>query len=246
MDAFYRRIAVSAGTVVFILGVLAVPKTSTAATFDPITAYGPEIVFDVYRKGERIGLHRVAFRRDNGVLIAESRFAITITILGLPVYNYEYTSTGRWRHGRLLRLEARTDDDGAVSEVYAERNNGRLKVRASGVQSVAPADLYPTTHWNPGVIGATQVLNTITGHINTVRMRNLGTDDVVTGASRRMARHFVYEGDLETEVWYDMRGRWVKMRFAGKDGVPIEYRCRLCGGMPPDFETDAGKEQGML
>lgn len=246
MNAFCRRIAVFAGTAVLALGSPTGPGAAGAETFDPVAAYGPEIVFDVFRKDERIGAHRVAFRHDNGDLIAESRFAIKITVLGLPVYTYEYTSIGRWRNGMLMHLEARTDDDGDVSTVGAEHRDGTLKVRGDGVRAVAPAGIYPTTHWNPGVIGTRQVLNTLTGRINSVRMRNTGIEDVATGTSSRAARHFAYEGELETEVWYDMAGRWVKMRFAGKDGVPIEYRCRICGGMPHDFKTDAGAEQGML
>jgi hypothetical protein len=45
-----------------------------------------------------------------------------------------------------------------------------------------------------------------------------------------MATRYAYHGDLETEVWYDDFGRWVKMRFAGRDGSTIEYVCTLCQG----------------
>jgi hypothetical protein len=42
---------------------------------------------------------------------------------------------------------------------------------------------------------------------------------------------------LNTEVWYDDLGRWVKMRFNGPDGSAIEYVCRRCQG------SDAKKAQ---
>lgn len=209
--------------------VAAAPAAARDMHFDPLTAYGKDIVFDVYRAGERIGEHRVTFGRTGDALTAESRFSIRITILGLPLYRYEYSSVGIWRDGQLARLNARVDDDGTVSTVDAERNAGKLKVHSDDVHSVAPDNVYPTTHWNPGVIGTAQVLNTITGRINSVRMQEVGTENVVTGGTHRLARRFVYTGELETEVWYDMVGRWVKMRFNGKDGTPIEYVCRRCG-----------------
>ncbi|MBO6521156.1 MAG: hypothetical protein JJ900_09560 [Rhodospirillales bacterium] len=221
--------------------------TDKTATFDPIAAYGPQISFDVYRKDELIGRHTVHFRRENGDLIAASRFQIQITVLGLPLYTYDYTSLGRWRDGTLQTLRARTDDDGTVSEVSAERHGGEMKIIADDVQSVVPGEVFPTTHWNPAVIGTAQVLNTITGRINTVNMTEAGTEDIATGNGSRPARRFVYSGDLETDVWYDMAGRWVKMKFDGNDGVPIEYRCIVCGSERPlNTETDAHAPEGTL
>ena len=92
--------------------VAAAPAAARDMHFDPLTAYGKDIVFDVYRAGERIGEHRVTFERTGGALTAESRFSIRITILGLPLYRYEYSSVGIWQDGQLARLNARVDDDG--------------------------------------------------------------------------------------------------------------------------------------
>ncbi len=231
MNSLFRHVGAGAGPCVCLIAamVAAAPAFARDKQFDALAAYGPEIAFDVYRDGKRIGEHRVAFKERGGVLTVESRFAIRVTVLGLPLYTYDYESTGTWRDGHLVRLRARTDDDGDVSAVEAERQDGKLKVHGGDIQSVAPGGIYPTTHWNPGVIGATQVLNTITGRINTVRMEDRGIENVATGDTHRPARHFAYTGELETEVWYDMSGRWVKMRFNGKDGTPIEYVCRRCG-----------------
>lgn len=219
------------------------PLGARDAAFDPLAAYGPEIVFDVWRADKRIGTHRVTFTKNGGAIIADSRFDIRITVLGLPVYRYGYRSEGTWHDGQLQRLHARTDDDGNTNTVDAERRGDLMTVKGGDVQSVAPAGIFPTTHWNPGVIGARQVLNTITGHVNTVGMTLRGTGPVATADGPRMARHYTYTGELETEVWYDMDGRWVKMRFNGRDGTPIEYVCRRCG--TDDRHSSEGRIQGM-
>ena len=46
------------------------------------------------------------------------------------------------------------------------------------------------------------------------------------------ATRYAYTGDLDNEVWYDDVGRWVKMRFKGRDGSTIDYVCRRCQGGP--------------
>ena len=37
-----------------------------------------------------------------------------------------------------------------------------------------------------------------------------------------------YQGHLHLDAWYDISGRWMGMRFKGRDGSTIEYRCRNC------------------
>ena len=74
------------------------------------------------------------------------------------------------------------------------------------------------------------MLNTLTGQINNVNIKLLGNDDVITENGKIKANYYRYTGDLNTEVWYDADSRWVKMRFEGKDGSKIEYRCIRCQG----------------
>jgi hypothetical protein len=37
-----------------------------------------------------------------------------------------------------------------------------------------------------------------------------------------------YSGELELDAWYSEAGRWLGMRFKGRDGSTIEYFCRNC------------------
>lgn len=198
----------------------------------PLKAYGDRIIFDVFRKGSPVGTHEVTFRRDGEDIIVDTRFEVSIKILIIPVYSYLYTSKERWRDGKLISLTAETNDNGDISDVQVERVNGSLVLTGSGGKFTAPGNLYPTTHWNSGVIGSTQVINTITGKINNVELRDRGLKTVTTKHGELQATLFSYEGDLTTEVWYDSSGKWVKMRFPGNDGAMIEYICRVCGTHP--------------
>lgn len=198
-------------------------------TFDPIALYGERIAFAVLREGAPIGEHRVTFERRGDEVIATSEFNARVSLLAIPVYRFEYRSVDRWRDHCLVELSAETNDNGERTAVAARRVGDALAVTGSGGAYTTPATLFPTNHWHAGVIGATRVLNTITGKVNAVTMAAKGEDRVPVNGEARPARHYRYTGEIENDVWYDAQGRWVGMRFVGQDGSTIEYVCEQCG-----------------
>lgn len=195
---------------------------------DPLQLYGERMLFTVLRDGTPVGTHTVDFRREGRDLIVDSRFDVTVKLLFVTAYSFRYEATDRWRDGCLVDLRAITDDDGTRSAVTAALENGALRVVGPAGSDKAPAEIFPTHHWNAGVVGSQKILNTITGKVGSIGFIDGGIEPVEVNGQRLPARRYAYSGDLENEVWYDAQGRWVKMRFAGKDGSTIEYRCESC------------------
>ncbi len=200
-----------------------------AAAVDPFSLYGDQLRFRVLRNGAPIGHHEVRFRAREDEVIAETRFEAEVRILFLTAYRYHYHSRDVWRDGCLVALTAETNDNGKRTRVEAEFDGEVLRITSpAGAKAVAPG-IHPTTHWNAGVLDSTRVLNTITGRIAEVDLIALGEDRVVVEGRTIIAQRYRYAGDIESEVWYDAEGRWVKMRFNAKDGSTIEYVCERCG-----------------
>jgi hypothetical protein len=86
----------------------------------------------------------------------------------------------------------------------------------------------PTEHWSKAFLGNGALLNTITGKLNDVETVTLGSAFVPTASGIARAERYRLDGDLKIETWYDGDGRWLGMRFAGRDGSTIEYLCRDC------------------
>ncbi|MEK9673671.1 MAG: DUF6134 family protein [Rhodospirillaceae bacterium] len=202
-------------------------------TFDPLDRYGTEILFDVRRNGNSVGFHRVTFARDADGLAVTTRFEIKVDFLFFTAYRYSYQSKARWQSDQLVSLDVQVDDDGAEASLRALRGKDGLAVDRAETRHTIDQSIYPTNHWHPGVIGEVRVLNTLTGRVNDVTIRPSGSEPVTTEVGNVMATRYVYTGDLENEVWYDNEGRWVKMRFLGRDGSTIEYVCRRCQGRDP-------------
>ena len=203
-----------------------------AAATDPRALYGAELVLDIYREDRQdVGQHRATFRAIDGGVEVRSASEITLKALFFTFYRFRYDSVAEWRAGALSKLTAAVDDNGdrrAIALVPVG-DGLRLTVDAGAPQAVA-GPLFPTNHWNRAVIDQGQVLNTLTGVLNQVRIRAGARAEVPTENGPVAATRYDYTGDLQTSVWYDDAGRWVAMRFLGRDGVAVEYRCRRCQG----------------
>ncbi|MDF1721012.1 MAG: DUF6134 family protein [Minwuia sp.] len=220
-----------AATCVAVMALLAtsVVQAERYNSFDPLVAYGPEVRFSVWRKGNQIGTHVVQFRRDGDQLDVQIDFQVRVRILGITAYRFEYGSSATWDGSTLTSIDAAVNDDGTEGGVNARRYGEEIVVDGTRGLRRVEGVLFPSNHWHPGVIGQTRVLNTLTGGVGGVSMDLVGQEMVDTAHGEVRADRYLFSGDLhDVDVWYDSDGRWVKLRFLTKGGEQIEYRCEQC------------------
>ena len=208
-------------------------RAAADAPPDPLKLYGSNMGFAVWRNGSRIGEHTVNFQWQDGALVVRSLFDIAVKFVGITVYTYRYTSEEIWRDGKLDALASTIDDNGTKSTVNAKEDGGKLVVTGPDAHEDIAGFILPSTHWNPMVISADRVLNTLSGKVNDIRLVPLGVESVPVGDKTLQATHYRYTGDITAESWYDAKGQWVKLRFPGKDGTLIDYVCEHCTASPP-------------
>lgn len=190
--------------------------------------YGKRIEFDVLRDGKPVGEHVTTFALTANGLKVHSRTELGISVLFIPVYRFEYDSQSLWCGESLSRLSARTKDRGENTLTEVEPAAGGLVVRHEGREQQVAENLIPTDHWNPHVLQRSEVLNTITGRVNTVQISSCTSHSKVVATAAPGGICYQYSGDLEARVWYDESMRWVGLEFAGRDGSEIVYVCRDC------------------
>lgn len=221
-----------AATLVAVLLVLLAPDRAARAdraVFDPLVMYGSDIRFSVWRQDSRIGSHTVQFRRDGGLIDVQIDFNARVKFLGITAYRFDYASSSAWDGGKLLSLNASVNEDGKQAMVTARRFGEEVVVDGTAGLRRVDGVLFPSNHWHPGVLGQTQVLNTLTGRLDRVSISYRGKERVDTAHGYVMADRYLYAGDLhDVDVWYDAAGRWVKLRFLTEGGDRIEYRCEKC------------------
>jgi hypothetical protein len=204
--------------------------SAAAQDRDPLRLYGRDIDFEIVRNGTSVGEQRVSFAvRPDGALVANEVSDIVVRLLGIPVYRFHYEGVGVWRGGRLEELQATTNDDGTVNHVTVREGDRDTLIEGTAGRFDLPRRLLAGAHWNADVLRQTELINTITGKVDRVSIKAEGTDPVAVPGGQVEAKRFVYHGDLDFTAWYDDSGRWVGLRFAGKDGSVIDYKCRRCG-----------------
>lgn len=224
------------------------PSDHKVPEIDPIRLYGGDIVFDVYRKKARVGEHRVKFSRDGDRLSIDAHFRLTVKVLFIDAYTFDYQSNEIWQGQSLIGLSANVDDGGKRATVTAKPDGELFRIDGPRGATLANSWVFPTNHWHRGQVETPTILNTLTGQLANVTVLHRGIDRIEVQGGVVDAERFEYTGDLrDTDVWYDAEGRWVKMAFKARDGSRIEYRCRSCGvsttdvagfnGQPANSET---------
>ncbi len=202
--------------------------------FNPIALYGESTLYDVLRKGKKVGEHRMYFERSGDELVVKADFRLEIPFLFFTAYRFEYQSTEVWRGKQLMTLTATVNNNGDVATTSAELNGDSFVIEGPQGSTVLNSWIFPTNHWNRGQVNARTILNTLTGKVAYVETIPKGVETVETATGEVEAAHYVYTGDLrDTDVWYGSEGRWVKMRFKAKDNSLLDYVCRQCG-LPGD------------
>ncbi len=200
---------------------------------DVAARYGDRLVFDVYRKGKKIGESITRFERNGEKLMVNTELDLRVKFLFFTAYKLDMTSHELWDTRGLLKLSSDIDNNGDDVDIVAQRSNdGYVWQCYEGDAHQVPAtvDVFPTNHWHPGVLLKNQLFNTLTGHMIDVSVSSAGFETLETASGPIRAERFVYDWELdETESWYDAEGRWVGLRFSAKDGSKITYVCQNCG-----------------
>lgn len=200
---------------------------AVAATVPP----SGEIPFTVFRNDDsEMGWHRLRFTRDGDRLIVEKEINFKVKLAFITAFRYEHRNREVWQDGRLLSLDAMTNDDGREYWVKGRAVEGGFAVEGSGGSYVAPPDVVPTSYWNAATLKATRLLDTQRGLMMDVRIEPVGEGPVPAAGGTVEARHYRINiltnkpGNTDTiDIWYDDADTWVKLAFRAKD-QQVTYR----------------------
>ena len=66
-------------------------------------------------------------------------------------------------------------------------------------------------------------MNTIDGTIMSVRVADLGSENVPVNGGNLNAHHYRISGGLERDLWYDENGNLARVAFKAEDGSTVTY-----------------------
>lgn len=181
-----------------------------------------DFAFKVFRDGEPLGHHRVAFRRKAKDLHVEIDIQLEVKFAFLTVFRYHHTNHEVWRDGHLVAIETKTDNDGESYWLSGRATEAGFEVEGSGGSFVAPADVMPTSYWNPQTVNKSRLLDTQRGRLIDVDIVPAGSEIVVVEGRPANTQRYRMTGDLELDLWYAADGEWAKISFEAR-GAEVVY-----------------------
>ena len=128
---------------------------------DPFKLYPKGILFDVRRNDETVGHHKVNFSKEvNDQILVTSQLKLKVKILGIIVYSYDYHSEAWWTDSYLVKLLAKQNDDGAISNDKVSAKENVLMIDGPSGKFQGRLSLYPSNHWHAGVILENKLIDT--------------------------------------------------------------------------------------
>jgi len=167
-----------------------------------------QLSFDVVRKGKDIGDHSYNFSGSPGsfsVTVATD-VVVRVPLIRIAAYRFEHSSVETWQGGELQALVSTTNDDGTPHALNTA-NKGAL----------------PASLWNDDIVRTGQLMNTIDGTIMSVRVADLGSENVPVNGGNLNAHHYRISGGLERDLWYDENGNLARVAFKAEDGSTVTY-----------------------
>jgi hypothetical protein len=210
-----RRFALALGLAVSVIAL------AQAATLTPESAQTGTYVYQIMRDGDVVGEQRADFERRGTDLSVISDVRINVTLLGISVYDFTQRIEEKWSQGVLVELRSDADDDGNHRVVRLTRNGERLVGSYDGKQRDLPGYLIPTTLWNSAAVGHSAVLDTVRGRERDTRVEDKGMEQLTLPIGTIQARHYIFTGEFNREVWYNESGVLVAGQFEAKDGSII-------------------------
>src|SRR5882672_1900604 len=95
--------------VTLLAAAIAAPCIAIAA--DPLP-YGPSLSFAVFRNGQDIGRHTLAFEQRGPEVTVSTSIDFAVKVLGVVAYRYSHRAQEIWNGNTFVALASQTDDNG--------------------------------------------------------------------------------------------------------------------------------------
>lgn len=181
-----------------------------------------DISFTVTRNGAPIGTQSIAFSKKGDVLHVALTTRIAVKILFVTAYTFTFDGTETWKGGKLVALQAHTNDNGDKTDVTVAQKGGKLLMTSAGKTQTVPADIIPTTWWNKDLTGRHELLDVLTGKIEPVKISKTGAEDIDVGGKTVKASHYTVAGGITRDIWFLADGSIAKQSLT-KKGDTIQY-----------------------
>ena len=201
--------------------ILLMLSSVAAAAAEPATR---TLMFDVFLDGEKIGYHRFDIDGPESNAAVRSEASFDVKFLFVTAFSYRHTATESWSNGCLDEIEARTDSNGKMLNVFGERTGEGFVIDTGEREAELPECVMSFAYWNPGFLEQPRLLNPQTGEYLEVEVQDLGQDTVKLSGREVPARSVrLTARQMDITLWYSENAEWLALESVAKGGRIIRY-----------------------
>lgn len=147
-----------------------------------------------------------------------------VTFLLITVYTYHHTNDEIWEGSCLRSIEAETNDNGDRFFVKGRVQDGRLVWRTQAGNRTAESCIKTYAYWNSDWLTGDRLLNSQTGELDQVDIRELGEETIrVHGTPTPTTHRRIITDKFTIDLWYTLSGEWVALQSTTKEGKTLHY-----------------------
>jgi hypothetical protein len=183
--------------------------------------------FDVTLDGDDFGSHSFAVAQVGDKQRVDIKARFKYKLLFVTAFRYEHQNRELWQDNCLHSISSSTDNDGEDQFVRGRMAKDGLKVVSHRGSEVVAGCVMSFAYWNPDILKQDRLLNSQTGELMQVRVKNLGKKTIPVRGQQTAANHYRMElKEGRIDLWYDHHGDWLSLESETADGHILRYELR--------------------
>lgn len=181
-------------------------------------------VFKVFLEDEEIGQQRfVVTPNGTGTKVEiEAQFDVKFWIL--TAYSYRHVNTEVWNGECLSMIRSQTNDNGETYFVHGTSSDKQLELVSHAGTRTIQGCVKTFAYWNRNVFFSPSLLNSQTGEMNQIELRNLGEDLISVRNQPTPAIHYQIDAEkFSVDLWYSASGEWLALQSTTEDDSKLRY-----------------------
>lgn len=157
---------------------------------------------------------RAVFSRevDGPVRIDELKSEVSVSLLGLELFDFTQQVRESWRDKELHAFQSRTNDDGDIYDIALERENGVLKGTLNDQPVELPAGAFPTSVWHYDIVNQDVLFDVKDLDVREVEVQR-DTETLEIEGERIPTERFTFTEGWNAKIWYDDEQRLVQFTY---------------------------------
>ena len=195
---------------------------AAAASTGVLAGDAGEYTFTVLRDGDPVGQHRIAFDREGDRIEIREATEIEVSFAMIPVYSFEHRGHQVWKSGRVVRIDATTNDNGEELDIAVQASGDGYIRTINGRVDKFDGSTAALALWNKDTLKHHTFFSTVEDKTLDVSFQYVGQEKIAIAGEELEVEHYRMVGDEERDLWFDPAGHIAKVRLRRR-GSSIEY-----------------------